>query len=109
GSGTGRPRYSADGMGTAPSGGVDAHPLGRNKRSVWTIATEPFPEAHFATYPTALVEPMILAGASPKACPHCGAPWERVVQKASGGSREGSTNGREGLMRNDTAKHAGRI
>src|SRR5690606_26409356 len=42
--------------------------------------TEPFPEAHFATFPTALVEPMILAGASPKACPHCGAPWERVVE-----------------------------
>lgn len=34
----------------------------RNKRSVWTIATEPFPEAHFATYPQKLVEPCILAG-----------------------------------------------
>ena len=37
--------------------------LGHNKRSVWTIATEPFPAAHFATYPTALVEPCIKAGA----------------------------------------------
>lgn len=36
--------------------------MGRNKRSVWTIATEPYPEAHFATYPTALVKPCILAG-----------------------------------------------
>lgn len=36
--------------------------VGRNKRSVWTIATEPFPEAHFATFPTALIEPCILAG-----------------------------------------------
>lgn len=35
---------------------------GRNKRSVWTIATEPYPEAHFATFPTRLIEPMILAG-----------------------------------------------
>lgn len=34
----------------------------RNKRSVWTVATQPFPEAHFATFPTALVEPCILAG-----------------------------------------------
>lgn len=34
----------------------------RNKRSVWTIATEAYPEAHFATYPTALVKPCILAG-----------------------------------------------
>lgn len=31
----------------------------RNKRCVWRIATKPFPEAHFATYPTALIEPMI--------------------------------------------------
>lgn len=37
----------------------------RNKRSVWTIATEPFPEAHFATFPQALVEPCVLAGSKP--------------------------------------------
>lgn len=36
----------------------------RNKRSVWTINTEPFSEAHFATFPTALVEPCIKAGSS---------------------------------------------
>ena len=34
----------------------------RNKRSVWTVATQPYPEAHFATYPEALIEPCILAG-----------------------------------------------
>jgi DNA modification methylase len=34
----------------------------RNKRSVWEIATEAFAEAHFATFPTKLVEPCILAG-----------------------------------------------
>jgi DNA modification methylase len=34
----------------------------RNKRSVWTVATMPFKEAHFATFPTALIEPCILAG-----------------------------------------------
>jgi DNA modification methylase len=40
----------------------------RNKRSVWEIATSPFPEAHFATFPPALIEPCILAG-----CPKGGA------------------------------------
>jgi DNA modification methylase len=35
---------------------------GRNKRSVWTINTEPFDGAHFACMPEALVEPCILAG-----------------------------------------------
>lgn len=34
----------------------------RNKRSVWTVATRPFPGAHFATYPPELIEPCILAG-----------------------------------------------
>jgi DNA modification methylase len=34
----------------------------RNKRSVWEVATAPFSEAHFATFPPALIEPCILAG-----------------------------------------------
>ncbi len=34
----------------------------RNKRSVWTVATQPYSEAHFATFPPALIEPCILAG-----------------------------------------------
>ena len=37
---------------------------GRNKRSVWTIATQPYPEAHFATFPPKLVEPCIKAGSA---------------------------------------------
>ncbi len=37
----------------------------RNKRSVWTIATQPMREAHFATFPEALVEPCIRAGSRP--------------------------------------------
>ncbi len=35
----------------------------RNIRTVWTIATQPYAEAHFATFPEALVKPCILAGA----------------------------------------------
>jgi len=34
----------------------------RNKRSVWNIIADPTPFAHFATFPQALIEPMILAG-----------------------------------------------
>lgn len=34
----------------------------RNRRTVWSIATQPFPGAHFATFPTELVAPCILAG-----------------------------------------------
>jgi DNA modification methylase len=38
------------------------NPLGRNKRSVWTIPTKPFKEAHFAVFPPDLIKPCILAG-----------------------------------------------
>lgn len=56
----------------------------RNRRSVWTIPTEPFPEAHFATYPQALVTPCILAGTSERGgCVECGAPWRRQTEKAT--------------------------
>lgn len=37
----------------------------RNKRTVWPVNTEPFPEAHFATFPPDLIEPMVLAGTEP--------------------------------------------
>jgi hypothetical protein len=34
----------------------------RNKRDVWTVNVRPYKGAHFATYPTALIEPCIKAG-----------------------------------------------
>lgn len=37
----------------------------RNKRSVWTVATKPYGGAHFAVFPTELVEPCVLAGSRP--------------------------------------------
>ncbi len=37
----------------------------RNRRNVWTIPSEPFSGAHFATFPKALIEPCILAGSQP--------------------------------------------
>ena len=37
----------------------------RNRRSVWFVNTQPFPDAHFATFPPALIEPCILAGSKP--------------------------------------------
>jgi DNA methylase len=54
----------------------------RNRRSVWTIPTQPYRGAHFATFPERLVEPCILAGTSAAGnCPECGAPWERSVRR----------------------------
>lgn len=42
--------------------GLPVRETGRNKRSVWTVTTQPFKGAHFATFPPALIEPCILAG-----------------------------------------------
>jgi DNA modification methylase len=56
----------------------------RNKRSVWTVATAPFSEAHFATFPPDLIEPCIQAGTSEKGCcAKCGAPWGRISGRAA--------------------------
>ena len=55
---------------------------GRNRRTVWEIATQATPDAHFATFPEALVEPCIKAGTSERGCcAVCGAPMERVIEK----------------------------
>jgi DNA modification methylase len=57
------------------------NPAGRNRRTVWTISTQPNKAAHFATFPEKLVEPCVKAGTSEHGCcPECQAPWERVVE-----------------------------
>ena len=48
---------------THPKGYPMPNPLGANRRSVWTVNTKPYRGAHFATFPTDLIEPCILAGA----------------------------------------------
>lgn len=41
-----------------------------------------FKEAHFATFPPGLIEPLIIAGSSEKGvCPKCGAPWVRITKR----------------------------
>lgn len=56
---------------------------GANMRNVLHLASSPYKGAHFATYPPALIEPFIKAGTSAHGvCPHCGAPWERIVSRA---------------------------
>lgn len=71
------------------SGSVNGLVENRNKRSVWTVPTFPFPEAHFATFPPALILPCVLAG-----CPAGGT----VLDPFSGAGTTGlvaKENGRE--------------
>jgi DNA modification methylase len=72
--GTERPFHDRSGdLGKGTSGGrrqgrnAVGDRTGRNLRTVWTIPTQPFSGAHFATYPEKLVEPCIKAG-----CPEGG-------------------------------------
>lgn len=62
----------------------------RNKRSVWSVSTAPFKGAHFATFPTALIEPCVLAG-----CPKGG-----TVLDPFGGA------GTTGLVADRLGRHA---
>jgi len=53
-----------------------------NKRSVWTITSQGYDGAHFATFPEKLVEPCILAGTSEYGCcSKCGAPYRRITER----------------------------
>ena len=63
---------------------------GRNKRSVWTVTTKPYKEAHFATFPKDLIRPCILAG-----CPEGG-----TVLDPFGGS------GTTGEVAEETGRHS---
>lgn len=75
----------------------------RNKRSVWTVATRGFADAHFATFPPDLIEPAIRAATSEHGCcVDCAAPFRRVVkkgqpdlehQRACGGDVDGKYTG----------------
>lgn len=59
-------RINAEEYGQKPNTGGEKGNFsesGRNKRDVWTVATAPYSEAHFATFPPKLIEPCILAGA----------------------------------------------
>ena len=55
-----------------------------NKRNVWTVTTKPFKGAHFAVFPTDLIEPCIKAGSSEHGCcSECGTTYERNTKVVS--------------------------
>ena len=72
------PNFSADGK--------------SNKRSVWTVPVKPYNEAHFAVFPTELIEPALLAGCPPKICSECGTPYEREMVTVEVPDRETRDN-----------------
>ena len=59
--------------------GETMNPLGRNKRTVWSICPRPFKEAHFAVFPEKLCETPIKAGCPEFICKKCGKPREKIL------------------------------
>ncbi len=60
----------------------DQQAMGANKRSVWTVSTKPFSEAHFATFPPDLIVDCIKAGSGEHGCcADCGSPYTRQFDK----------------------------
>ena len=56
-------KYHNEGSGLQPHSGLEKTYEMANKRSVWTVNTKPYAGAHFAVFPSDLIEPCILAGA----------------------------------------------
>ena len=61
--------------------GLVGHPLGKNPRDVWQLATSNFRGAHFATFPLSLAERMVRAGCPEQRCTSCYLPWRRTVRR----------------------------
>jgi hypothetical protein len=57
------------------------NPQGRNPRTVWKIPTQPYKEAHFATFPEKLVDPMIKSGCPEFVCNKCGMGREKIYDR----------------------------
>lgn len=56
-------KYHNEGSGLQPHSGLEKSYEMANKRSVWSVNTKPYAGAHFAVFPTELIEPCIMAGA----------------------------------------------
>lgn len=79
--------YGREGLEKARIGGMSGketyeNSSTRNLRSVWTIASKPYPGSHFAVFPPEIPLRCIKAGTSEVGCcPECETGWERVVTR----------------------------
>jgi len=62
-------------------GGISPqHPKGKNPGDMWTINTKPFKGAHFAVFPTTLIEKIIKCAGPKEVCSNCGKARERITE-----------------------------
>lgn len=79
---------------------------GRIKRCVWTINTKPLKEAHFATFPELLVEPMIKAGCPDFVCNKCKQPRIKILESLGTGVDYSNKANYERQIPDKTVRHA---
>ena len=84
--------------------------IGRNKRTVWQICPQPFPEAHFAVYPEELCETPLKSGCPEFVCVKCGKAREKIIDFEYKGATKSKYDdelkgyGQSGLLWNKPAK-----
>lgn len=66
-----------------PDGTYIGTPGKRGMRAVWKIATKSFKEAHFATFPEALLETPMRAGCPEFVCSKCGKPRQKIIRNGA--------------------------
>lgn len=97
---------------TVVHGADTRHELGgrdgtRNARNYMLLGPEPFADAHYATFPSAIPRFAIRAGCPPRVCARCGSPWVRVVEKTTHFEGGSGKAGRTAEEVNTSGKWAG--
>jgi site-specific DNA-methyltransferase (adenine-specific) len=69
---------SQHGLDRMKAGGRQGHPLGKNPGDMLVTASSNYRGAHFATFPVALVTPLMRTTCPERVCERCGQPWERT-------------------------------
>ena len=82
---------------------------GKNPGDVWKIATHPFPEAHFATFPPKLIEPMVKAGCPKWICKKCGKARVRITKPTEEYAKNLGKGYISKQQEKDTAEKEGKI
>jgi len=81
------------------------NPKGKNPGDIWKIATQPFSEAHFATFPEKLITPMILSSCPKEICKKCGEARVRITEKGKLLSTGGAGKHDIAIKRHEIRKH----
>ncbi|MBW2093247.1 MAG: site-specific DNA-methyltransferase [Deltaproteobacteria bacterium] len=88
------------------------NPAGENPGDIWSIPTQPRPEAHFAAFPDKLAAKVITVGCPKEVCPQCGLPRVRVRRPTAGYAKHLGTawcdhtrDDTHGCIKDDTKGH----